>query len=356
MEEDYDRLKELKAFDETNAGVQGLVESGLTKLPRIFLRPKDDFDHVDPSETTTIPAIPVIDLTDARARAVEAVRDASETLGFFQVTEHGIPREVLDGVLEGVRRFHEQPREVRAEHYTRDPTRKVRYQSNFDLYQSRWTNWRDTLFCAMAPEPPSADELPVACRDILMEYSKHVGRLGNTLIELLAEALGLDSNHLIDMDCAKGHILLSHYYPACPESDLTLGSTKHTDPDFLTVLLQDNISALQVFHQNRWVDVPPIPGALVVNIGDLLQLISNGKLKSVEHRVLVNPDCSRVSVACFFTMHLHSSENERLYGPIKELLSDENPPIYRATTAKEYQSYHFLKGLDGTFALDRYRL
>ncbi|KAK1315436.1 hypothetical protein QJS10_CPA06g00268 [Acorus calamus] len=55
-------------------------------------------------------------------------------------------------------------------------------------------------------------------------------------------------------------------------------------------------------------------------------------------------------------MHLHSSENERLYGPIKELLSDENPPIYRGTTVKEYQSYHYLKEIDGTFALDRYRL
>ena len=105
-----------------------------------------------------------------------------------------------------------------------------------------------------------------------MECSEEVRKLGITLFELLSEALRLEPDHLIGMDCAKGHVILSHYYPPCPEPELTImGTTKHSDPEFLTLLLQDHVGGLQIQYQNHWIDVPPVPGALVVNIGDLLQ-------------------------------------------------------------------------------------
>lgn len=358
-EANYDRASELKAFDDTKTGVKGLVDSGITQVPRIFITPRNDSDkNLKPSDSQL--KFPIIDLENIdedpirHKKVVDEVRDASGTWGFFQVINHGIPGSVLEEMLDGVRKFYEQDPEERKKWYTRDRKRSVVYNSNFDLYSAPAANWRDTFFCKMAPHPPSPEELPAVCRDIMFEYTKQVLKLGRSLFKLLSEALGLKANHLEDMKCADGLALLCHYYPFCPQPELTMGASQHADSDFLTVLLNDNVTGLQVLYQNQWFDVPSVPGSLVVNVGDLLQLISNDRLISSEHRVLANNVRSRVSVACFFRSDIDKSDE--LYGPIQELLSEDNPPKYRATTMKEYVNYYNAKGLDGTSALLHFRV
>ncbi|PHU06422.1 1-aminocyclopropane-1-carboxylate oxidase -like protein 3 [Capsicum chinense] len=342
-ESKYDRKSELEAFDDTKAGVKGLVDAGLSKVPQIFISPPNKSTN-NSNPTTGQFIFPVIDLEAInynqinRKKVVEEVRDASETWGFFQVINHGIPSDVLEEMIQGARSFHEQDTEIKKQWYTREFTKKVVYNSNFDLYSAPATNWRDTFFCIMAPNPPSFEELPQICRDIIVKYSEEVKKLGRCLFELLAEALGLNTSHLKDMDCDKGLSVVCHYYPACPEPELTLGASKHADDGFLTLLLQDHIGGLQVLHDNRWVDVPPTPGALVVNIADLLQLISNDKFNSVEHRVLANKVGPRVSMACFFTTSFLPTQ--RMYGPISELISEHNPPNVRFT-GKNFSSWEF---------------
>ncbi|CAL1377541.1 unnamed protein product [Linum trigynum] len=359
----YDRLAELKSFDETKAGVKGLLHSGITDLPRIFHFPPHLLDH-RPSVSAGDPnfTFPVIDLEsegvrsdpDKRNRIVERIRDASSNWGFFQVVNHGIPETLLDEMKAGVHKFHDQTVELKKQFYGRDPTKKVYYNSNFDLFDAPAASWRDSALFHMAPDPPSADEIPACFGGVLTRYSEEMLRFGDLLFRLLSEALGLRPNHLKEMGCADGLLIGCHYYPPCPQPELTLGTDKHSDVDFATVLLQDRIGGFQVLHKDCWVDVPPLAGGLVVNIGDMLQLISNDKFISAQHRVLSKTIGPRVSVPAFFSSGF--SQNPKVYGPIKELLCENSPPRYQETTTQNYRANYYNKGLDGKSRLLDFKL
>ncbi|KAK9665725.1 hypothetical protein RND81_14G131500 [Saponaria officinalis] len=343
---EYNREEELKAFDNTKAGAKGLVDSGIDRLPNIFIRPLEEVLENSSIDNANL-QVPVIDLSglekgNNRERIVKQVRDASEKWGFFQVINHGIPSDVLDKMLEGVRRFHEQDSEAKIEFYSRE-RKQVVYNSNYDLYKSKAANWRDTLTINNSQTGHLDSELiPPICRDEILEHANHVLKLGNVLLELLSLALGLTPDCLKELECDKGWACVCHYCPACPQPELALGTAKHTDSSFFTVLLQDQIGGLQVLYENQWVDAQPIPGALVVNIGDILQMISNDKFKSVWHRVKANRIGPRVSTAFFFT---GVSMSPKIYGPIKDLITEDNPPIYREFTIDEFLKDFFSRSL-----------
>jgi hypothetical protein len=171
----YDRRRELlQAFDDTKAGVKGLVDSGTKSIPSIFHHPPDSLAAITSSTTADEAAatIPVIDLAAARREEVVAlVRAAAETAGFFQVVNHGVPGEAMAAMVAAVRRFNEGAVEAKRPYYTRDTTRKMRFYSNLDLFQSPAASWRDTIFLDMEPEPPQPEELPEALRYVLTEQA-----------------------------------------------------------------------------------------------------------------------------------------------------------------------------------------
>lgn len=168
----YDRIIELKAFDETKSGVKGLVDAGITKVPQIFIQPTDHntIPSINPSQTQF--NFPLIDLdgikTDPirRRKVLEKVMEASESWGFFQIVNHGIPASVLEEMIKGVHEFHEQHTEIKKQWYTRDVSGNTRvvYNCNFDLFTAPAANWRDTVYCTMVPNPPNPEELPPPCR------------------------------------------------------------------------------------------------------------------------------------------------------------------------------------------------
>lgn len=146
------------------------------------------------------------------------------------------------------------------------------YLSNVDLYASKAASWRDTLQVRIGPVPAAAEEIPEVCRDEILGWNKEIQRLGQELLGLASEGLGLSADKLKEMTCHEGRVMVGHYYPQCPQPDLTVGLASHSDPGVLTVLLQDHMGGLQVKHDGVWVDVKPVPGALVINVGDLLQV------------------------------------------------------------------------------------
>ncbi|KAK1407683.1 hypothetical protein QVD17_39305 [Tagetes erecta] len=355
-----DRTKQLKAFDDTKTGVKGLVDAaagGVVDIPNMFIRPPDEVAE-DLELGRTSLQVPAIDLRGIdglrRGDIVKEIKDASEKWGFFHVVNHGIPVKVMEDMLNGVREFHEQDVEVKKDYYSRDPERMVKFNTNYDLYMSKAANWRDTLIIDMLHNYHlDPQDLPLVCREATIEYLNHVMKFVETLFELLSEALGLEPNHLKRLECNKAKTVAGHYYPPCPKPEQSLGINKHTDASFVTLLLQDEIGGLQVLHQNQWANVDPIPGALVVNIGDLLQIISNDKFKSVIHRAYGNATRTRTSVACFF----HGvATPPKTYGPIEKLITKESPRLYREFTVKDYMMKFYSRGLDEKSGLNYVRI
>jgi len=173
--------------------------------------------------------------------------------------------------------------------------------------------------------------------DIIEEYKKEMQKLARRLTWLMLGSLGIAKKDLkwagSTGESKKGSAALQlNYYPACPDPDQAMGLAAHTDSTLLTILYQSNTSGLQVLKEGiGWITVPPIPGGLVVNVGDLLHILSNGLYPSVLHRAVVNRTKHRLSIA-----FLYGPPSSVEISPLQKLVGPNHPPLYRPVTWNEY--------------------
>lgn len=185
--------------------------------------------------------------------------------------------------------------------------------------------------------------------DIVKRYEDAMNKLAGKLMWLLMASLGISKDDLQwagpsgDFKGTSGALQMNSY-PTCPDPDRAMGLAAHTDSTLLTILHQNNISGLQVFHEGTgWVMVPPVAGALVVNIGDLLHILSNGLYPSVLHRAVVNRTQERFSVA-----YLYGPPGNVKISPHAKLVGPGRPALYRPVTWNEYlgtKAKHFNEAL-----------
>lgn len=173
-------------------------------------------------------------------------------------------------------------------------------------------------------------------RPAIENYVKVSREVVEELLIALAEAMSLDTHSFsryFDSTTSEINVRIN-YYLSCPRPDLTMGLVPHTDASALTLLIQFGFdNGLQLLKDNQWITVPWPCDTLLVNVGDFIEIMSNGKLKSSWHRAMAQPDTGRFSVALFYR-----PPREAEIGPA----NDGEPIKYKKVVVGEYLD-HFYK-------------
>ncbi|KAK3014766.1 hypothetical protein RJ639_007951 [Escallonia herrerae] len=326
-------------------GVKGLADIGLQCLPEQYIQPPEE--RIDMSKVVSEESVPVIDMSQWHDQKVaDSVCDAAEKWGFFQIVNHGVPIEVLEDVKEATHRFFELPA-VEKRKYSKEnsPTKSVRFGTSFTPEAEKALEWKDYLSLFYVTDDEASTFWPPVCKNQAQEFIRSSELVIKKLLQVLMRRLNVN-----EIDEQKESMLMGskrinlNYYPICPNPELTIGVGRHSDVSTLTVLLQDDIGGLYVrkMDTDSWVHVPPISGSLVINVGDALQIMSNGRYKSIEHRVVANGSNGRISVPIFV-----NPRPADVIGPLAEVLESGEEPMYKQVLYSDYVRHFFSKGHDG---------
>ncbi|KAK7352749.1 hypothetical protein VNO80_18177 [Phaseolus coccineus] len=300
-----------------------------------WFQPNDDhFSSDDPASS-----IPVIDLLDPKAK--ELISLACENWGAFQLTNHGIPLGVIQGAEEEAERLFSLPTEQKLK-ALRTPDGAAGYgRARISPFFPKGM-WHEgfTIIGSASHDVKKIwpDDHARFC-DIMEDYEKQMKVLAERVTEMLFDLLNISEEKRKWVGANDtGTALQLNFYPSCPEPNRTMGLAPHTDTSVITVV-QSQSTGLQIFKEGKgWIPVHPHPEALIVHLGDLAHIMSNGSFCSPLHRVTLNEACKRYSIAYFYSPPMDHVLSPLVTGDV------DSAAQFRPVTVKEYieiKAQHF---------------
>jgi isopenicillin N synthase-like dioxygenase len=288
-----------------------------------------------------IEKVPVIDIRELESPAsLAAIDRACRDWGFFQVTGHGIDPRLLADVFAVSREFFAQPAEAKRR-ILRDADNPWGYYDK-ELTKNR-QDWKEIYDFGpsdgekLEPRWP-AGPFRLRFEPVIRAWYANCKALSLRLLSAIAANLGVEQDLLArGFDELHTSFLRLNYYPKYPlgarDDDRPLGVGEHTDAGALTLLLQDRQPGLEVRHGDRWHVVEPRADALVVNIGDIVQVWSNDQYRAALHRVITNSSADRYSMPFFL-----NPSWETTYEPLPSTVTPRRPARYRRIHWREFRS------------------
>lgn len=301
--------------------------------------------------------IPVVDLADflsndinKKNAFVNALGKAYETVGFVAVKNHGMPDELIKQLYDRVQRFFSLPLQIKGSYEIKGLAGQRGYTS-FGKEHAKGSDAPDLKeFFQFGqtienkktggeegyPENIDVTEMP-DFKSTLYNVYRHFEKSGAALLQAIALYLGLPENYF-DEYIQEGNSILRciHYPPITYEPKSAIRSEQHEDINLITLLVGASADGLQILtRQGDWVGVTSLPEQIVVNVGDMLQRLTNNKLKSTTHRV-VNPPRELWHTSRFSMPFFLHPRSEMSLACLEECINEGHPKVYEDITAGEY--------------------
>jgi isopenicillin N synthase-like dioxygenase len=301
-------------------------------------------------------SIPVVDLSkftkgteEERSQFVAELGKAYEEVGFVAVKNHGIPDEKIDDLYKYVKTFfslplplkktYEKPELAGQRGYTSFGKEHAKGSEAPDLkefYQFGQTVEDGDVVAADYPPNVPVNEIPEFTPSMLEAY-QNFETSGRALLQAIAIYLGLDE-HFFDGKIHNGNSILRaiHYPPITSEPKSAIRAEQHEDINLITLLVGASAEGLQILtKQGEWVPVTALPGQIVVNVGDMLQRLTNNRLRSTTHRV-VNPPREHWGTSRFSIPFFLHPKSEMSLACLEGCIDESHPKAYPDATAGEY--------------------
>ncbi|KAK4265949.1 hypothetical protein QN277_026934 [Acacia crassicarpa] len=273
--------------------------------------------------------LPRVDLSGERWAVSEQIVKASQEYGFFKLVKHGVPEDIIATMEEEASAFFAKP--VAQKNAT------AGYGSN-TIGLCGDVGRLEYLLLNASPSSSSISQLnPSNFRNSVSEYVGVVRELACEILELMAEGLEVPntqafSNFLRHHD-SDSLLRLNHYPPLLNNDIINVAFGEHSDPQILSLIRSNDVPGLQISLPNGlWFPVSPDPSAFFVNVGDALQVMTNGRFVSVRHRAMTNSQESRMSMAFFGAPPLNAC-----IAALPEMVTAQRPSLYRPFTWAEYK-------------------